>query len=71
MDDVEFGKGIFAPTPDEVKQVKGYNNADIQQFVYLKAWAEEDPSITWTMGSAVYLPLPLDINSLFIATISA
>lgn len=71
MDDVEFGKGLFAPTPDEVKQVKGYNNADIQQFVYLKAWAEEDPSITWTMGSAVYLPLPLDINSLFIATISA
>ena len=67
--DGEFGKGIFAPTPDEVQQVKGYNNADIRGFVYLKAWAEEDPAITWTMGSAVYLPLPLDINDLFIAKV--
>lgn len=66
-----FGAGLFAPTPDEVKRVGGNNNADIRQFVYLKAWAEEDPSITWTMGSAVYLPLPLDINALFIATIEA
>ena len=66
----EFGKGLFAPTPDEVKRVNGYNNADIRQFVYLKAWAEEDPAITWTMGSAVYLPLPLDINALFIGVIT-
>lgn len=66
-----FGAGLFAPTPDEVKRVGGNNNADIRQFVYLKAWAEEDPSITWTMGSAVYLPLPLDINALFIATVAA
>lgn len=72
MGDGEFGKGLFAPTPDEVARVM--DNAaevDLRQYVYLKAWTEHDPAITWTMGSAVYLPLPLDINSLFIATVTA
>ena len=70
MDDAEFGKGLFAPTPEEVAVVGTNNQADIRQFVYLTAWTTPDPVVTWTKGSAVYLPLPLDINSLFIATVT-
>ena len=69
MDDAEFGKGLFAPTPEEVAVVGTGNKADINQFVYLTAWTTPDPVTTWTKGSAVYLPLPLDINSLYIGTV--
>ena len=69
MDDAEFGKGLFAPTPEEVAVVGTSNKADINQFVYLTAWTTPDPVTTWTKGSAVYLPLPLDINSLYIGTV--
>lgn len=70
MSDEEFGKGLFAPTPEEVAVVGTQNQADIRQFVYLTAWTTPDPVVTWTKGSAVYLPLPLDINDLFIAQVT-
>ena len=68
--DGEFGKGLFAPTPDEIQNVGSSAQTDIEQLVYLKAWKENDPSTVWTMGSAVYLPLPLDIDNLFISVIT-
>ena len=68
--DGEFGKGLFAPTPDEIQTVGSSAQTDIEQFVYLKAWKENDPSTVWTMGSAVYLPLPLDIDNLFISVVT-
>ena len=66
--DEDFGAGLFAPTPSEMKRVKAPGETDERQFVYLDAWSTNDPAATWTMGSAVYLPLPLDIDGLFIAT---
>lgn len=66
--DEEFGVGLFAPTPSELQTVKAPGETDERQFVYLDAWSTKDPAATWTMGSAVYLPLPLDIDGLFIAT---
>ena len=63
-----FGVGLLAPTPSEMQTVKAPGEADMRQFVYLSAWSTNDPAATWTMGSMVYLPLPLDINGLFIAT---
>lgn len=68
--DGEFGKGLFAPTPDEIQVVGSSAQTDTEQLVYLKAWKENDPSTVWTMGSAVYLPLPLDIDNLFISVIT-
>lgn len=66
--DEEFGVGLFAPTPSELQTVQAPGETDERQFVYLDAWSTKDPAATWTMGSAVYLPLPLDIDGLFIAT---
>lgn len=63
-----FGVGLLAPTPSEMQTVKAPGEADMRQFVYLSAWSTNDPAATWTMGSMVYLPLPLDIDGLFIAT---
>lgn len=68
--DGEFGKGFFAPTPDELMAVAEAKDVDMRAFVYIKAWKEHDPSTVWTMASAVYIPVPRDINSLFIATVS-
>lgn len=63
-----FGVGLLAPTPSEMQTVKAPGEVDMRQFVYLSAWSTNDPAATWTMGSMVYLPLPLDIDNLFIAT---
>lgn len=64
----QFGQGLLAPTPAEMADVKAMGEIDERQFVYLSAWTTNDPTATWTMGSMVYLPLPLDIDGLFIAT---
>lgn len=64
----QFGVGLLAPTPAEMAEVKAMGEVDERQFVYLNAWTTNDPTATWTMGSMVYLPLPLDIDGLFIAT---
>lgn len=63
----QFGTGLLAPTPAEMAEVKAMGEVDERQFVYLNAWTTNDPTATWTMGSMVYLPLPLDIDGLFIA----
>ena len=67
----DFGKGLFAPTPDELQDVAEAKDISLKANVYLKAWKEHDPSTVYTMGSAVYLPAVRDIDSLFIATVSA
>lgn len=64
----QFGVGLLAPTPAEMAEVRAGGEVDERQFVYLSAWTTNDPTATWTMGSMVYLPLPLDIDGLFIAT---
>ena len=66
--DGQFGAGLLAPTPSEMQTLKAPGETDERQFVYLDAWSTKDPAATWTMGSMVYLPLPLDIDNLFIAT---
>ena len=68
--DEEFGVGLLAPTPSEMQNLKAPGETDERQFVYLDAWSTKDPAATWTMGSMVYLPLPLDIDNLFIATVT-
>lgn len=68
---LDFGKGYFAPTPDELTDVASAADIDMRQNVYLKSWKEQDPSTVWTMGSAVYLPAVKDINGLYIATVAA
>ena len=66
--DGQFGAGLLAPTPSEMQNLKAPGDTDLRQFVYLDAWSTKDPATTWTMGSMVYLPLPIDIDNLFIAS---
>lgn len=66
----QFGKGLLAPTPAEMANVKAPGEVDERQYVYLSAWTTNDPTATWTKGEMVYLPLPLDIDGLFIATVT-
>lgn len=67
----DFGKGFYAPTPDELNAIPSAKDVDLRANVYIKAWKEQDPSTVYTMASAVYIPVPKDINSLYIATVSA
>ena len=71
MTDGDFGRGFYAPTPDELMNIPSAKEVDLRANVYIKAWKEQDPSTVWTMASAVYVPVVRDINSLYIATVSA
>lgn len=68
---LDFGKGLYAPTPDELMDVPSAKEVDQRANIYLKAWKEQDPSTVYTMASAVYLPIVKDIDNLFIATVTA
>ena len=62
-----FGKGLYTNTPSElfgeVESSKGY--------VVINMWKSQDPAGIWTKAEAVYIPVPRDIEGLFIVTVGA
>lgn len=58
----------FVTTAPEVD----YGIADrVQGYVAVTQWYENDPAGVWTKASAIALPCPTDINTLYLATIGA
>lgn len=62
-----LGRTFVTSSPEEdygiAQNVTGY--------VAITQWYENDPAGVWTKASAIALPCPTDINSLYIATVGA
>jgi hypothetical protein len=67
-----LGRGFFGVTPEEL-QLRDKVGHDIKEssLCTLTMWAQDDPAITWTKATGMYLPAPIAINKMFIANLTA
>lgn len=64
--DGEVGKTFVTSTPEEDFGVA----SEMSGYVAVTQYKTEDPAGIWTKASAVALPCPADINSIYLATVS-
>ncbi len=62
-----FGEGLYTTTPSELYGEANQTNG----FVAFNTWKSQDPAGVWTKAEAVYLPVPKNIDGLFICTVGA
>lgn len=67
-----IGRGFYGVTPEEI-QLRGKIGHDVREssLCTLTMWAEDDPAITWTKATGMYLPAPIAINKMFIVKLTA
>lgn len=65
-----LGKGFYGVTPEEINLADKIGH-DVKSSAYctLTMWADNDPAITWTKATGMYLPAPTAINKMIIASI--
>lgn len=65
-----LGRGFFGVTPEEI-QLTGKIGHDVKSSAYctLTMWAKDDPAITYTKATGMYLPAPTSINNMIIASV--
>lgn len=62
----EVGKTFVTTTPEEDYGISDYTNG----YVAITQYKTEDPAGMWTKASAVALPCPANINSIYLCTVS-
>lgn len=65
-----LGQGLYGVTPEELK-LKINAEVSEKMNVALSMWDTQDPVATWTKASALYIPVPNNVKSWFIATVNA
>lgn len=65
-----LGVGLWGDPPEVTAQrFTGATASGESPYVYITQWAENDPAVTWTKASSLFMPVLFDPNSLYIATV--
>lgn len=66
-----LGVGLWGDPPEAV-DVQGLDvsGSGVSPYVYITQWHENDPAVTWTKASSLFMPVLFDPNSLFIAKVT-
>ena len=64
-----LGDGLWGDPP-EVSAAKfmEVGESEVSPYVYVSQYAENDPAVTWTKASALFVPVLYDPNALYVAT---
>ena len=67
--DNKLGDGLWGDPP-EVSAAKfmDVSESEVSPYVYVSQYAENDPAVTWTKASALFVPVLYDPNALYVAT---
>lgn len=66
-----LGTGLWGDPPEVVaKKFTGAAASGESPYVYVTQWAENDPAVTWTKASGLFMPVLYSPNSLYVATVS-
>lgn len=67
----KLGTGLWGDPPEAIDvQGNGASGSSVSPYVTITQWHEDDPSVTWTKASALFMPVLYDPNSLFITKIA-
>jgi len=69
-----LGTGLWGDSPEATAAKAGFAEKNIEAstispYVYIMQWMENDPTVTWTKASSLFIPVLYNPNSLWIATI--
>lgn len=66
-----LGTGLWGDPPEVTAQrFTGAVASGESPYVYVTQWAENDPAVTWTKASGLFMPVLYDPNSLYIAKVA-
>lgn len=69
MPNGKLGGGLWGVPPSVTIPDSNARGSSISQYVYIDQWTEKDPAVLWTRASAVFIPILINPDSLFIADV--
>ena len=64
-----LGVGLWGDPPEvDASAFMNVGGSTVSPYVFISQWAENDPAVTWTKASALFMPVLYNPNSLWIAT---
>lgn len=68
----KMGIGLWGDPPEATAGVDtNISGSEVSPYVTITQWAENDPKVTWTKASALFVPVLYSPDSLYIATIKS
>lgn len=66
-----LGVGLWGNPPEALDVQANATASSESPYVYIKQWHEDDPDVTWTKASSLFMPVLFNPYSLYIAKVSA
>ena len=66
----KIGDGLWGDPPEvSAARFMDVSGSSVSPYVYVSQYAEEDPAITWTKASALFVPVLYNPNALYVASV--
>jgi len=69
MPNGRVGAGLWGVPPAELNKLIATQGSSNGRFIYIDQWTEHDPAVLWTRASAVFIPILVNPDSLYIADV--
>lgn len=65
----KIGDGLWGDPPEvSANKFMAVSGSAVSPYVYISQYAENDPAVTWTKASALFMPVLYNPNGLYVAT---
>ena len=65
----KIGDGLWGDPPEvSAARFMDVTTSEVSPYVYVSQYAENDPAVTWTKASALFMPVLYNPNALYVAT---
>ena len=66
----QIGEGIWGDPPEvSAARFMDVAGSEVSPYVYVSQYAENDPAVTWTKASALFMPALYNPNGLYVASV--
>lgn len=65
-----IGAGLWGVPPAVLNKLIATQGSSEGRYIYIDQWTEHDPDVLWTRASAVFIPILINPDSLFIADVT-
>ena len=67
----KIGDGLWGDPPEvSASRFMKVSGSAVSPYVYVSQYADEDPAVTWTKASALFMPVLYNPNALYVASIT-
>ena len=70
MPNNRLGTGLWGVPPAVQNKLISTQGTSAGRYIYVDQWTEHDPDVLWTRASAVFIPILVNPDSLYIATVT-